>query len=146
MRCYEIMKRRIACVASGSSIGDVGRKMRESALAFLPVCADTGEIVGVVTDRDLALAACAAGAPPDAPVDSVMSKRLVACAPDDLVSRAEQLMARHGVHRVLVLDRARRLAGVISLTDVAQYEEPLRLARLVRAVAAHEFRVEAGHA
>jgi CBS domain-containing protein len=146
MRCYEVMKRRVICVAPNQSLHELAVRMHELGLAFMPVCEEGGKIIGVVTDRDLALSACAAGAPLDTPVERVMSKRLIACSPDDSVTVAEELMARHGVHRVLVLDDSGRLAGVVSLTDVAQYEQPLRLARLVREVAAREFRVESTRA
>ena len=145
MRCHEIMKRRVQCAVAGASVADVARQMEEHDLGFLPVRTAAGEVVGVVTDRDLALGVCARGLGADTRVEEVMARLIVACKPDDPVAHAEQLMSRYGVHRVLILDRERHLAGVVSLTDVAQCEEPLRLARLVRDIASHEYRVESSH-
>lgn len=144
-RCDEIMKRRIETVPPSTAVAEAARHMEQHGVGFLPVCAASGEVVGVVTDRDIALRVCGDELPVDVAVDRIMTRHVVACAPDDPLHRAEALMAKYGVHRVLVLDQERRLAGVVSLTDVAQCEEPIRLARLVRDISAHDVRVESSH-
>jgi CBS domain-containing protein len=135
------MKRHVFCVSPALTVAEAARQMREQQLAFLPVCGDEGQVVGVVTAKDIALRACGAELPPGAAIGRIMSRRPIACKKDDPIERAEELMAQHGVHRVLVLDDTGTLAGVLTLADIAQCEEPIRLARLVRAVSAHDYRI-----
>jgi CBS domain-containing protein len=142
MRCYEIMKKHVELVPVDAGASFVACRMREEGLGFMPVCAESGEVVGVVTDRDIALRVCADQLPHDVPVGRIMTRDVVACAPEDPVSTAEELMARHGLRHVVVVDKRGHLAGVLSLSDIAQHESPIRLARVVREVAAFRIRVE----
>lgn len=142
MRCQEIMCRHVEVIAPDDGVPLAALRMREQRIGFLPVCERDGRVVGVVTDRDIALRVCADHLLPDeTQVRDVMSKEVVSCRDSDSVAHALDLMARRQKMRIIVFDALDRLAGVISWSDLAQVEEPLRVARLMRDVAAREYRV-----
>jgi CBS-domain-containing membrane protein len=75
----------------------------------------------MITDRDICMAALMRDRAPSAiPVADVMSRDLQACAPDDNVSAAEQTMRDHQIRRLPIVDRERRLLGVLSLADIVR--------------------------
>lgn len=115
--------------------------MRDAQTGFLPVCDGQGKVVGVVTDRDITVRASAEKLPVDrTPVDRIMTRSIIACSEGDPLSRVGELMTQHQRSRVVVTDSDGRLLGVLSLTDLAQYEEPLHLARILRQISSREFR------
>jgi CBS domain-containing protein len=132
------MRRPVEFVLPSQSVAVVARKMRDANVGFVPVCTADGRVIGVVTDRDLAVRVCAAErSDTRTEVAEVMSRDLVACRPTEDVSEAQELMARHQKSRLLVTDVQGRLLGVISLSDVAGSEQPLA-AETLRAVALRE--------
>lgn len=142
MQCQEIMCRHVEVIGPDDGIPLAAARMREQRIGFLPVCDADGRVVGVLTDRDIALRVCADHRLPDETfVRDVMSEEVVGCRVSDRVERALDLMARRQKMRIVVFDDQGRLAGVISWSDLAQVEEPLRVARLMRDVAAREYRV-----
>jgi CBS domain-containing protein len=122
MRCKEIMKTKIECVGPTDPIHAAARKMRDANVGFLPVCDESGKVLGAITDRDLVIRLVADDRPASEPVESVMTREVVSCLPDDDIEGAERLMADRQKSRVLVIDDDQRLVGVISLSDVAQYD------------------------
>jgi CBS domain-containing protein len=136
------MKRNVATLRVTATLLEAVHLMKESCCGLIPVCNADGAVVGVITDRDVVVRACVSGVALDTtPVAAVMTSRLVSCRSDEPISRAEQLMAQHKVWRVLVIDDG-RLVGLVSLTDIAQSEEPLLVARVLRHVTSREYRVE----
>ncbi len=141
MRCKEIMKNEIACVTPQDSVYTAARMMRDQNVGFLPVCDSTNKVLGTVTDRDLVLRAIANNRPVDATIDSVMTREVVACRPEDDVQQAEKLMASKQKSRILCTDTGGHLLGVISLSDIAQKEaEKQRVADTMRQVTNREAR------
>lgn len=142
MKCQEVMRRRASRLPADASVADAAEMMQREGVGLLPVCAPDDSVLGVVTDRDIVLRCCAAGLhAATTPVARVMTTSLISCAASDSVEAACQLMARHQIARMIVLDEAGRLAGILSSADLAQFLEPLRLARLMRELTAREFRV-----
>jgi CBS-domain-containing membrane protein len=136
------MRRRLETVEPETSVAEAAELMRHGGCGFLPVCLHDGTVVGVVTDRDIALRVCAERRPPETSIGAIMSTDVVSCRPDDTVWRAEQLMMQTKKMRVIVADERNRVAGVLSITDIAQFEEPLRVAQVLRELSSREFRVE----
>ena len=139
MKCSDIMKTDISCVSAETSIQAAARKMRDQNVGFLPVCDETMRVSGTITDRDLAIRAVAEGRAPGTPVASLMSIDVVACRPEDPLSYARELMAQHHKSRIMCLDREGHVAGVISLSDIAQLDEVSALDTL-RQVSSREVR------
>jgi CBS domain-containing protein len=122
MRIREVMKQNPHRAVVHDTCRSVARKMRDENIGFLPVCDSAGRVIGTITDRDLALRIVAEGMQFDLPVSDVMSREVVACYPDDDLARAEQVMSASHKSRLVVLDDAGRLAGVLSLSDIATHD------------------------
>lgn len=141
MNCQDIMKSQITCVTPQDNVQTAARKMRDENVGFLPVCDSSKNVVGTITDRDLALRVLAAGRAADTPVDVVMTRDVVSCRPEDDVRRAEKLMGDKQKSRIVCTDANGRLLGVISLSDIAQHEgEQQRIADTMRRVTTREAR------
>jgi CBS domain-containing protein len=123
MRVDEVMTTSPEMIRPSDSARAAAARMREANAGFLPVVDEMEEVVGVITDRDLALRLVAEGLPAETPVEEVMSIDVLACRPDDDLERAEALMRTNQKSRLPVIDESGRLAGVISIADIAQYEE-----------------------
>lgn len=138
MQCREIMKHDVQFVSQNETIQTAARKMRDANIGFLPVVDETQRVCGTVTDRDLAIRALAEARLADTPVASVMSREVVACNPADDLSAAESLMTSRKKSRVMCIDTDGRLAGVISLSDIAQAEGSRKAAKTLRGVTQRE--------
>lgn len=115
----EVMSRSVRYVEPETNLRDAAKFMREFDLGALPVVKD-GEVVGMVTDRDIVVRGMAEdGSRGESPVQSVMSERAVACHSDQTVDEAASLMREKQVRRLLVVDRGGQLAGICSLGDLA---------------------------
>src|SRR2546426_5139186 len=93
MTCEEVMKRIVECVSPEDTVLAAAQRMRSEGVGFLPVCAQSREILGAITDRDIAIRLVAAGLPATTEVREIMTRDIVACRPGDSVRRAEQLMS-----------------------------------------------------
>jgi CBS domain-containing protein len=113
---------RDVCVASpNQSICDVACTMAQIDAGAIPV-ADNDRLVGMVTDRDIALRVVAAGKGPQTPVSEVMTHDVKYCFEDEDLEHVAQNMAELRVRRLPVLNREKRLVGIVSLGDVALTE------------------------
>jgi CBS domain-containing protein len=138
MRCQDIMRRPIRCTHPGEAVQSAARTMRDANIGFLPVCDDDGRLLGVITDRDIAIRVCADGRGGEkVAVAEVMTVAAVACQPHEDISRATELMTHYRKSRILVVDAGGRVMGVISLSDVARIDA-LAAARALAQVAARE--------
>lgn len=137
------MKRRLHTVPPEMHVTDVARIMKTEQIGFLPVCDEAGRLLGVVTDRDIVLRLCAENLPANSTnVSKVMTTDPVCCSLEDTLDNAEELMLKHKTRRVLTVDSQGKVVGLITLADIAQYQEPYKTARWLRELAAHRFRVE----
>lgn len=137
MRCEEIMKQDVECVAPDDTAQNAARIMRDENIGFLPVCDDKERVLGTVTDRDLAIRVLAEGKDGSTKIGDVMTREVVACQPKDDIKKAEQQLSQHKKSRIMVIDDGGRLRGVISLSDLAQVDEE-GITRLFREVTERE--------
>ena len=138
MRCEDIMKRNVAYVSPVDTAQHAALKMRQANVGFLPVCDADHHVIGTLTDRDLAMRLVAEGRGAEAKIADVMTYEAVTCRPADDLHRAEQIMSTHRKSRILCVDEHGSLVGVISLSDVAQYEDSDRAGRIMRSVTERE--------
>lgn len=119
MNVSQIMTRGADLVAPDTTIRDASRIMRDDDVGFLPV-GENDRLVGTVTDRDITIRATAEGLAPDSTkVGDIMSKTLVYVMEHQDVGEAAALMSEHQVRRLPVLNREKRLVGIVSLGDIA---------------------------
>ena len=138
MLCKQIMKRDIACVFLDDSAQTAAARMRDDNIGFLPVCDADGRVVGTLTDRDLALRLVDDDRPSSTLVTEIMTREVIACSPSDDVHRAEQLMGKYRKSRIICANDDGHPIGVISLSDIAQYETSEQTARTMRRVTQRE--------
>jgi len=119
---------------------DCARLMRDEKIGFVPVIDENDLIIGVVTDRDLAVRLVAADLPLSTAVARIMTKTpVLSVRPDDDLRVLERKMAEQKRSRALVVDKEGRLAGVVSLSDVVNAEpSPERSAQLLKDIATRE--------
>lgn len=123
MRCEQIMKRTVECVTAKDSVQVAAQKMRDQNVGFLAVCENGTKAIGTITDRDIAVRACADDkAASKTKIGDVMTHEVIACKPSDDIARAEELMGKHHKSRMLCIDDGGKLVGVISLSDIAQHQ------------------------
>lgn len=113
------------------SLRHVGGLMRERNVGSVVVC-DRGRPVGLITDRDLALAVLADGAEPDGPAGDHASRPLVTGAVDMDLEEAAALMVQHHIRRLPLVD-GDDLAGIVTIDDVAVRAHDLELAQRMTA-------------
>ena len=119
MRVSEAMTPDVVTVPPEALLIDAARLMRDSDIGPLPVC-DKGRILGVLTDRDITVRAVADGKDPQSTlVREVMTPEVVCCLESDDVSQAAEMMQSAQLRRLLVVTRDGRLAGIVSLGDLA---------------------------
>lgn len=107
-----------SCTAE-TDLGAVATMMWDGDCGVIPVINDEQNVIGMITDRDICVAAATRGlSPADIRVRDVMSGGVYACAPDDDVRAALKIMRVQRVRRLPVIDRDDRLAGIVSLNDL----------------------------
>jgi CBS domain-containing protein len=121
MRVSEAMTRDVKVCTPGQTIREVARTMGEIDAGALPV-GENDRLIGMITDRDIAVRAVAQGKGPDTPVREVMSEHVEYCYDDEDLERVAQGMAEVRVRRLPVVNREKRLVGILSLGDVARTE------------------------
>jgi CBS domain-containing protein len=124
VQAREIMTGDVATVRPDRTVREAARLMADLNVGALPVC-DGRRLVGIVTDRDITVRATADGMLPDTTlVRAVMSEDVCWCFDDDPVEEIERVMADSKIRRMPVVDRAKRLVGMIALGDLAARRGP----------------------
>lgn len=122
MKARDIMTENPACISPETTARQAARLMEEHDVGSLPVCESESsrQLVGVVTDRDLALRVVGRGASADVPVRGVMSVNVHTCRPDESLDEIEKAMARFQVRRIPIVDEDDRVIGMVSQADLAR--------------------------
>ena len=122
MRVSEAMTRDVRVATPGQSIRDVAKTMAEIDAGSMPVGEDD-RLIGMITDRDIAIRAVAQGKGPDTPVREVMSdSKVLYCFEHDDLNDVAKNMGEEQVRRMPVVDKDKRLVGILSLGNIAQRE------------------------
>lgn len=118
MKISDVMTPDVEVIGPDDTLRTAAQMMADIDAGTLPVC-DGERLVGMVTDRDITVRAVAAGCDPEAtPVRNVMSEEPRYCFEDDDVEEVSKKMASWHVRRLPVLDRDKRLVGIVSLGDL----------------------------
>jgi CBS domain-containing protein len=137
MKVKEVMHRGATCVEPNTSIKEIAKRMRDADVGAIPVRAN-GQLVGIVTDRDLA---CRALADSDVvttmTAQDVMTRDVVCCSADDDVEIAIDVMEAKQVRRLPVTDSHKNMVGMLSLGDISHKVSKDLSAEVLRAVSGH---------
>lgn len=119
MRVKEVMTTHVEVIHPDSTLQAAAARMKARDVGPLPVC-EGDRLVGMLTDRDITVRATAEGEDPTTiRVRDVMTPDILYCFDDDLVSTAARIMQDNQVRRLVVLNRDKRLVGIVSLGDLA---------------------------
>src|SRR5688572_12155749 len=124
MQIREVMSRSVILASPRQTIGEVAQMMAARDIGFMPV-GDQDRIVGMVTDRDIVVRGLAAGKGPDTPVSDVMTEDVKYCFEDEEIDHVVLNMGENQVRRLPVMNRNKRLVGVVTLADAALEHDPV---------------------
>ena len=133
MKIKEVMTQDVALADPEMTIADAARMMVRCDAGALPVGEDE-RLVGMITDRDIAVRAVAKDLPCDTPVRDVMSKEVLYCFQDEDVEHVADNMGEQQVRRLPVLDREKRLVGIVSLGDLVLHSKPKTSGQAIAAI------------
>ncbi len=113
-----------------STILEASAVFQDADCGAVPVV-DAGRPIGILTDRDVALAVANNPDLGNQPVADFMSKEVISVEPDASLEQVATMFGQHGVHRLLVIDAAGQLQGIIAWGDLAPHVSEARLGRVV---------------
>jgi CBS domain-containing protein len=138
MKCKEIMTEDPVCCLPGDTVDQAAQLMEDEDVGSIPVVADqkTRRLIGIITDRDLALKVVAAARHiPSVTIEEVMSRNPVTCHADDDLHKAVDAMEKNRVRRVPVVDDNNQIVGIIAQADIAtRAREPETTAQVVEEI------------
>jgi CBS domain-containing protein len=137
-KCSDVMTSDLTCCTPGDTVHVVALSMKSHDVGAMPVIDshEKKQLIGIVTDRDLALKVVAEGLDPrKTKVEDIMSRKMVVCKTDDDWQIALDAMAKYQLRRIPLIDGLGRLAGIIAQADVAtRIEKPEATAKVVEEI------------
>jgi CBS domain-containing protein len=137
-KCEEVMTKKIVCCQPNDKVAKAARLMKHENVGAIPVIENqqTQKLVGIVTDRDLALKIVAEGRNAESTiVEAVMTREVVTCQPEDGVQKALDAMSEHQLRRIPVVDKDNKILGIIAQADVAtRVNQPDKTAEMVKQI------------
>jgi CBS domain-containing protein len=135
MRVSEAMTREVRVANPTQSIRDVAKIMAEIDAGSMPV-GENDRLVGMITDRDIAVRAVAQGLGPDTKIREVMSEEVMYCFEDEDLDDVAHNMGDIKVRRLPVLNRDKRLVGIISISDLTRREDAKQVGQTMADISA----------
>jgi CBS domain-containing protein len=137
-KCNEVMTKNPVCCLPNDSVSKVAQLMKSKDIGPVPIIENeqTKKLVGIVTDRDLALKIVAEGRDPKfTKAEEAMTRKVVTCRADDDVQKALDAMSGHQLRRIPVVDNNNGIVGIIAQADVAtRVDQPEKTAAVVRGI------------
>jgi CBS domain-containing protein len=137
-KCNEVMTKNPVCCLPNDSVAKAAELMKSENIGSIPVIENeqTQKLVGIVTDRDLALKIVAKGLDArSTKVEAVMTRLVVTCLADDDLQKALDAMAEHQLRRIPVVDDDFKVVGIIAQADVAtRVDQPEKTAEVVKEI------------
>lgn len=124
MQVEKLMIRDVKSCGLQDNLNTAAQIMWDYACGCVPVLDENQHVVGMLTDRDVCMAAYTQGKPlHDIQVSTAMSRSVFFCSPSDDIAQAQKLLRENRIHRLPVIDAGGKLVGVLSLDDIAQEAE-----------------------
>jgi len=134
MKISEYMSTAVRVAAPDNTLKSAAQAMAEIDAGFLPVVEDD-RLIGIVTDRDIAIRGVAGGRPPETSIREVMSQEVLYCFADQDSDAVLDNMGDIQVRRLPVVDRDKKLVGIVSITDLASDGEGRRAGKALGEIA-----------
>jgi CBS domain-containing protein len=130
MKVSDLMTKDVKACSQDDSLNRAAQLMWENDCGAVPVVSADLKVIGMLTDRDICMAAYTQGvALIDASVSSVMSRDVCVCDSDDNISTAAERMRERQIRRLPVIDAEQRLIGILSVSDIARETDRLRASK-----------------
>lgn len=136
MKVKDVMHKGITCLESNTSSSELAKCMRDADIGAIPI-KERGQVVGMVTDRDITCRAFVNGDVTKMTAKDVMTKSVVCCSPDDDLQAAIKLMESKRIRRLPVMDSQRNMIGILSLGDISHKVNRDISGEVLRAVSGH---------
>ena len=137
MKVKDVMHRGVTWVEPTISIREIARRMRDDDIGSVPI-GENDRLVGIVTDRDIICRGVANGADCNAlTARDVMSKPIIYCRADDNLELAIRIMEKNKIRRLPVIDKDKRLVGMLALGDISEIVGQDAAGEVMRSVSAH---------
>ena len=136
MKVREAMTSKVRIASPDQSIREAARLMAELDAGSLPV-GEGDRLVGMITDRDIAIRAVATGQTPETRIRDVMSKEVLYCFEDEDLDDVAKNMSNAKVRRLPVLNRDKRLVGILSMGDLALNEDAKTAGQTIAHISEH---------
>jgi CBS domain-containing protein len=137
-KCSEVMTKNPVCCLPTDMVAKAAELMKSKNIGSIPVIENeqTENLVGIVTDRDLALRIVAEGRDAKSTkVEVVMTRKVVTCRADDDLQKALDAMSEHQLRRIPVVDNDNKVVGIIAQADVAtRVDQPEKTAEIVKEI------------
>ena len=137
-KCDEVMTKNPVCCLPNDMVTKVALLMKLENVGSIPVIENdlTNKLVGIVTDRDLALKIVAEGLnAKSTKVEAVMTRKVVTCHAGDDLQKALDAMAEHQLRRIPVVDNDKKVVGIIAQADMAtRVDQPEKIAEMVKEI------------
>jgi CBS domain-containing protein len=133
MRVSEAMTRDVKICTPGQTIREAARTMAEIDAGAMPV-GENDRLIGMITDRDIAIRGVAQGKGPDTPVREVMTSDVKYCYEDEDLDHVAENMGEIKVRRLPVMSREKRLVGILALGDLARAEDKQTAGKAIKEV------------
>lgn len=121
----DLMSSDVKVISPDMSIGDAAKQMAEGDFGMMPV-AENDRMIGTISDRDIAIRGIGEGLGADAKVRDVMSEGVAWAYEDETVEKAASIMSEYQVRRLPVVNRDKRLVGIVALGDFAVDSSEMR--------------------
>jgi CBS domain-containing protein len=137
-KCSEVMTKNPVCCLPGDMVTKAAELMKNKNIGSIPVIENeqSRKLVGIVTDRDLALKIVAKALDvKSTKVETVMTHEVVTCLADDDLQKALNAMAEHKLRRIPVVDNDKKIVGIIAQADVAtRVDQPEKTGEMVKEI------------
>ena len=121
----DLMSRDVKVISPEMTVGDAAKSMRDGNFGMMPV-GENDRMIGTISDRDIAIRAVAEGKDGNASVREVMTEGIAWAFEDDTVEQGAKIMSERQVRRLPVVDRDKRLVGIVALGDFAVESSEVR--------------------
>ena len=137
-KCNEVMTKNPVCCLPNDMVAKVAKSMKRKNVGSIPVIDNekTRKLVGIVTDRDLALKIVAKELDAKSTkVEAVMTRKVVTCSAEDDLQKALDAMSEHQLRRIPIVDKDNKILGIIAQADVAtRVDRPKKTAAMVKEI------------
>lgn len=137
-KCEEVMTKSPVCCVPSDNVVKVAEMMKRENIGSIPVIENeqSRKLVGIVTDRDLALKIVAEGRDTrTTKVEAVMTQKVVTCRAEDDLQKALEAMSEHQLRRIPIVDNNHKILGIIAQADMAtRVDQPEKTAEMVKEI------------